>query len=104
MDVNPLSGQVCKLVNSKIYDLERESKKLPPTFLSEYERRSFYTDLVQKLRETFMDLSTSREVPNDSDSHLAIAARTYEMYKTFSEDLQGRVPDFLSEDYRKVSP
>ena len=94
-------AQVCKLVNSKIYDLEHAAKKLPPTFGSEYERRAFYTDLVQKLRETFKDLSTSREVPNENDAHLAVAARSYEMYKKFSEDLQGAVPDFLGEEYRR---
>ena len=92
--------QICNHVNSKIYELEHAAKTLPPTFTSEYERRAFYTDLVQKLRETFKDLSTSREVPSNSDAHLAIAARTYEMYKKFSKDLQTSVPDFLSDDYR----
>ncbi len=54
---------------------------------------------IQKVTSKFSDLSTSREVPQEEDGHLAVAAKTYEMFIGFSDNLKEDIPDFLGDDY-----
>ena len=88
-------------MTERIRDLEKAASQLPPVFLSESERRAFFIDLVQKLIDKFRDLSTTREIPDPSSAHLAVAAKNFEFAKDFSVNLRKEIPNFLSDDYRE---
>ena len=96
-----LFPKVRKLVMIRISELEEAIKKLPPTFASVHERRTYLIDLVQQLVNKFRDLATAREIPcGEDNAHLAVASKMFKLYKGFSEDLQHSIPDFLGEEYR----
>lgn len=87
---------------NRIGELEEAIKKLPPTFASVHERRTYLIDLVQQLVNKFRDLATAREIPCGSDDeHLAVASNMFKLYKDFSVELQDSIPDFLGDEYQE---
>ena len=98
---NTLFQQIRKLVTERIHDLELAASKLPYKFKDEYESRAYFIDLTQKLIGKFHDLATTRDVPEPTNAHLAVAANIYERFENFSKRLQEKIPDFESEAYHK---
>ena len=91
--------KIRQMVNEKVRSLEENISALPPSYRDNQARRAFFIVFVQKLVITFENLAAAKEIPIEEE--IAVAAKSFERYKSFSEKLEQAIPDFLADDYQR---